>query len=153
MIETLTLQGALHVIKNMRKADRDCLEALAPKMSDEYFALSKWQTNGAAWQVVQNGEAVAIAGIMEVAPWHGVAWMVSTDKISRDSYKNMIRFTKVVFDNASDQYQRLEATVLGTWTQAEKYARHLGFVHEGTRCKAGRDCQDVLVFIYEKPKD
>jgi len=151
IFENLTLSAALHIVTNMRAVDRDCILAMTESHTDESFAVNRWQTDGAAWHFLQDGEPVAMGGICMVNKWTGVAWMVSTDGITPQSWKKLIRFGCKVFGNARKTIPRIEAHVLQGWKQAEKFAPKLGFVYEGTRSKAAKDGRNVMVFaITEK---
>lgn len=144
--ETLSLSAAVHIVKNMRAQDRDCILVMTEGHTDESFAVNRWQTDGAAWHFLQDGIPVAMGGICQINPWTGVAWMVSTDGVSSESWKKLIRFSRKVFNNARKTIPRIEAHVLQGWEQAERYAPKMGFTYEGTRFKAARDGRNVLVF-------
>jgi hypothetical protein len=144
--ETLTLSAALHIVKNMRASDRECLTQMMADFTDESFAVNRWQTDGAAWQFLQDGVPVIMGGIQQPMPWVGVAWMVSTEGVRPESWKKLLRFSRTVFGNASKTIPRLEANVLQGWNQAAKYAEKVGFAFEGTRYRSARDGRNVLVY-------
>lgn len=146
MFAPLSLEASLHICRNMRPADLRCLQAVMGDISIESFAIDRYQTNGAAWAFYQSGEPVVMAGISSSVPWLGVAWMVSTEGVSADSWKKIIRFSRNVFRNASRKYQRIDAFVLETWPEAKKYAGKVGFKQVNVREKVGRDGQNVLDF-------
>lgn len=144
--ESLTLSAALHIVHNMREQDRTCLEQMTGSRGDDSFAINRWQTDGAAWHFLQDGQPVVMGGITEINEWTGVAWMVSTDGVTPESWKKLIRFSRTVFRNARKTIPRIEAHVLQGWWQAEKYAPKMGFAFEGTRHRAAQDGRNVLVF-------
>ena len=112
----------------------------------EAFAINRWQTDGAAWHFLQDGQPVVMGGVAQVNAWTGVAWMVSAKGVTPESWKKLIRFSRKVFANAAHEYQRIEAHVLQGWSQAEKYAPKMGFTFEAPRYRAARDGRNVLVF-------
>lgn len=136
MWEQLSLDAALHIAKNMKQAHRQCLAITMGEISDEVFALHRWQSNGAAWTFYQDGEPVFMGGIEQNVPWQGTAWMVTTGHIRPESWKKIIRFSRTVFKNASRQIQRIDAHVLEGWPEAQKYAEKIGFKLVNVREKA-----------------
>lgn len=144
--ETLSLAASVHIVRNMRDEDRECLELMTGEAPGDAFAVSRWQTNGAAWHLLQDGRPVVMGGICQTTPWSGVAWMVTAKGTSPESWKKLIRFSRTVFTNARKTIPRIEANVLQGWGQAEKYAPKMGFAYEGTRRRAARDGRNVLVF-------
>jgi len=146
MFEALTLEASLYIVRNMRQQDRDCLESMIGEFGIEAFAISRHQTTGAAWAFFQDGVPVVMGGIAETTSWLGIAWMVSVDGVSNDSWKKIIRFSRKVFTNASHKYSRIEAHVLDTWPQAKRYAPQVGFKHVSTKEQAGKRGESVLEF-------
>lgn len=146
MFEKLSLEAALHICNHMRRSDRECLESMIGDIAVNSFAINRWQTTGAAWAFYQDGVPVLMGGIAESVPWMGMAWMVSADGVSADSWKKVIRFSRTVFTNAALHYSRIDAQVISTWPQAKKYAAKVGFKQMNIREKAGREGQDVLEF-------
>ncbi len=144
--ETLTLAGALAVVGGIRADDARCIALVSGAPAGEAFALNRWQSDGPAWQFLQDGKFVAMGGISVHAPWYGVVWLVFADGISPHSWRKIIRFANKVLTNARHQLRRIEANVLDDWKQAEKFARAMGFEHEGTRHHAASNGQSVLVF-------
>lgn len=147
-LRTLTLADALHVASRLRQADFDCLQSATSLVTAESFALNRWQTDGAAWTLV-DGEPVAIGGLAMAVPWIGVAWMASTDAMTPASWKKLVRHSRTVFANAAKTIPRIEAYVIDSWPEAMKYAQCCGFVLEGVRHRAGREGQDILTFVYQ----
>ena len=131
----------------MRREDRECLEAVTGVCDPDLFALNRWQTEGAAWALV-DGEPVAIGGLSQAVPGIGRLWLITTDAMTPQSWKKLIRHTRTVLANASTVIPRIEAEVLGTWSAAERFIRRLDFELEGVRRRAGRDGRDILVFVY-----
>lgn len=147
-LQKLTLADALHVVASMGDQDRHALKAMLGDFSDEFVALNRWQTEGPAWTMVRAGEPVAIFGLSISSPWLAVAWLVATPAMRGDSWRNLIRHCRIVVGNVkTSPIHRTEAHVLAGWTEAERFARHLGFSYEGTRHMAGRDGQDVQTFV------
>lgn len=144
---TLTLVDAVYVASNMRQVDRDCVECVTTITSPEFFALNRWQTDGAAWSM--GDVPICMGGISMAVPWIGTVWLVCTDAMSTDSWKKLLRWGRRILANAAQTFARLECHVLSTWGEAERFARRMGFVLEGTRKRAGRDGQDILTFVFE----
>lgn len=147
---TLTLADALFVAERMRDRDWECLRACTLVDSAEVFATNRWQTDGPAWTYVEDGLPAAICGIHFALPWNGVCWYVATDRPSTTALKKLLREAHTVLSNAAKAVPRLEAHVLGTWPEAARFARRLGFELESVRKRAGRDGQDVLTFVYRQ---
>lgn len=147
MFQQLSLEAALYIVRNMRDSDRDCLNSIIGQFGIETFALNRYQANGAAWAYFQDGEPVVMGGIAEATPWLGVGWMISTDGVSADSWKKIIRFGRKIFMNAKYHYSRIDAQVISTWPQAIKYVQKIGFEPEGVKKRAGREGQDILEFV------
>lgn len=151
-MRTLNLAAAVKVASNMRQCDIDCLTAATTIGDPEVFGLNRWQTDGAAWALHDDfGEPIAMGGISQVVPWIGTAWMVATDVMDTDSasWKKLIRHSRTVFHNAAKTIPRIEAHVLRSWSEADKFARSLKFELEGVRYRAGRNGQDILTFVYQ----
>lgn len=149
-MRTLTLAAAVHVASNMRQTDVDCLTAATTITDPEVFGLNRWQTDGAAWALHDdNGKPIAMGGISQVVPWCGTAWMVTTDEMDSASWKKLMRHSRKVFFNAAKTIPRIEAHVLRSWAEADKFARSLKFELEGVRYRAGRNGQDILTFVYQ----
>lgn len=146
MFEQLNLAAALHICHHMRQLDKDCLEATIGGFSPDSFAINRWQTDGAAWAFYQDGVPVLMAGIEQRVPWMGVAWMVSTDAVTTDSWKKIIRFSRNVFRNASLRLQRIEAYAIETWPDATRYPKLFGFKQVNVKEKAGKGGQNVIEF-------
>jgi hypothetical protein len=147
-LRTLTLADALAVTSSMRKVDRDCLHAVGFITDPEQLALYHWQSEGAAWTVLDELGPVAIGGIRLATPWNGVVWFLCAQRITPASWKKLIRHSRKVMVNASKQLRRVECYVLSTWPEALEFARREGFEVEGVRRNAGRDGQDVLTLVY-----
>lgn len=148
MLRDLTLADALAVTSRMRQVDADCLHAVSDGVTPETFGLSLWQATGAAWTLLDDGEPVAIGGLKLPVPWTGVVWFVCTDRMRPVMWKKLIRHGRKVLSNASKRLRRVECHVLGTWAEAELFARKMGFEVESVRRNAGRDGQDVLTMVY-----
>ena len=143
----LTLADALIVASQMREEDRKCVRAVMGDVSDEIFAVNRWSTEGPAWVLDQDGP-VAMFGLSSSSPWMYTAWLVASPRCARQSWKKLIRFARIVRGNVPAH--RVEALVLSGWVEAARFAHSMGFVHEGTRRKAGRDGQDIEVWGYVK---
>lgn len=155
MTRELTLQDAIHVVRNMRANDRRCVEALLGEITDEEFAINRFQAYGPAWTILQAGEPVAIGGVTFVHDWVGVLWMLTTDRIDGQSWRKLIRLGRNIITKAMDpanQYQkrRIEAHVLKGWDAAERFACHMGLQYEGTRRRAGYRGEDFETWAIVK---
>lgn len=146
MFRQLTLADAVHVATYMRPQDRECIEVVTGVSSPEVFALNRWQTHGAAWTMLHEGEPIAIGGLSQATPWTAVMWFVAVEGFR--SWKKLLRQTRRVIFNAAKTIPRIEVHVLSTWPEANDFALALGFHLESTRRRAGRDGQDVLVFVW-----
>ena len=146
MFRTLCLADAVFVVNNMRARDRDCLHAVC-ELTPDLFALNRWQTDGPAWTLSEH-EPVAIGGVCMPVPWIGRFWMVATDGMTQQAWKKLIRHARTVLRNASKTVRRLEAEVLSTWPEAQRFVARLGFELECSRAGAGRDGQDILIYVY-----
>lgn len=142
----LDLAASLHICLNMRAQDQQCLNSLMGDTAPQSFAINRWQTDGAAWAFYQDGVPVVMGGIQQPTAWLGVAWMVSTDCVTRDSWRKIIRFSRTVFANARKSLQRIDAYTLDNWPDAVKYADRVGFQQVNVRKNAGREGQNVLEF-------
>ncbi len=150
-MRALSLAAAVHVANNMRQLDADCLEAATTITNPEVFGLNRWQTEGPAWALHdKSGRPIAMGGISMHVPWSGTAWMIATDHMTPSSWKKLVRHSRTVFHNAAKTIPRIEAHVLRSWTEADKFARSLKFELEGVRYRAGRNGQDILTFVYQE---
>lgn len=157
MIRTLTLEDALYVARRMRAEDRRCITQLVGDLTDEAFAISRFQTDGPAWAVMQDGEPVLIGGLQFATPWIAIAWLAATPATSLQTWGKVLRFGRTVLRNATDPgnpyfKRRVEAHVMSDWAGAVRLARRVGFSTEGTRRAAGRDGEDVhmMALVAEK---
>jgi hypothetical protein len=152
MFRTLTLADALEVCCAMREQDRACVRAMLGEISDEAFAVNRWNTEGPAWSFLQDGEPIFIGGLSFSTPWSAVFWMVAKPTINRHSWRKLLRKTRTVLANAADpahpQYRhRIEAHVLASWQEANELAGRLGMVFEGCRVAVGSGGEDVNVWV------
>lgn len=148
-LRTLTLGDALFVVQRMREWDRRCVRALLGDVSDEAFAVNRWQTEGPAWTLVQDGEPVAILGLSCGTPGVATAWMVATNAVSSRSWRKAISHSRIVASNVFEEgtgLHRVQASTLGGWAEAAKFAQRLGFQHEGVRRRAGSGGEDIHEF-------
>ncbi len=147
MIVKLCLEDAILVAKDMRPEDRACLTALLGSASPEWFAVSRWQTDGPAWCLYQDEEPVAIFGISFQTKWSGTAWLTCRPHISHSSWRKLVRHCRTVAGNLPNtDLHRVEALVMEEWGEARKFARRLGFKLEGTRVMAGMNGENVQVW-------
>lgn len=149
-LRDLDLSAALLVISRMRAMDRACLQALLPGFSDEQFAVNRWQTDGPAWALVQDGEPVAIGGISFTNAWTGVFWLIATDAMRRKQWEFAIRTLDNVLARAQDPTnpayrRRLEAYTLRDWPQACRFAASR-FECEGVKRGAGASGEDIVTW-------
>ncbi len=150
-IHKLTLADALFVVGNMRDEDRYCMKAVMGPVSDEVFAMNRYQTEGPAWSMVDDSGPVAIFGISLHTKWSGVAWLVATNAMTGESWRKLMRHCRTVLSNfETSPLHRIEAHVLADWPQAVVFAKRLGGELEGTRRSAGRNGQDVQMWSIVK---
>ena len=149
-LRALSLADAVAVTTRMRQVDADCLHAVTDGMDAEQFAINLHQTTGAAWTVMDDGDPVAIGGVKLPVPWCGLVWFVCTDRMRPLSWKKLIRHGRIVVSNASKRLRRVECHVLSTWAEAITFAERIGFELEGVRRGAGRDGQDILIYVYRE---
>lgn len=142
---TLTLDAALHVCRNARQQDWACIRAMLGDVSPEVFAVNRYQTDGAAWWLEQDGTAVAILGVQRQHERAGCAWLVCTDRMR--SFKKLLRFSRTVAANAMGSgWLRIEAHTLVGWAEAERYALKCGMQFEGLRRCCGVSGESFKTF-------
>ena len=155
--EALTLPAAIEVCRTMRARDAAALAAmLGPKLERDSFAVSRWQTDGAAWTMVDEYGPLAIGGLEFKSPWCGAMWFLAHARLDASpstdqSWRKMLRQTRTVIANALDPAnpharQRVEAAVLSDWTAARSLVQVLGFEHEGTCRRAGSAGEDIEIW-------
>lgn len=117
----------------MRPSDRAGVRAMLGDIPDDVFAINRWQTEGPAWHIEQEGEPVAIFGIQLQHQAAGTAWLVCTERMQ--SFKKLLRHCRTVRENAFSQagMRRIDALVLADWHQAAGYAAKCGMEYEGLR--------------------
>lgn len=152
----LSLADALAVARVMRDRDRQCIKALMGDLSDESFAVNRWQSPGPAWSLHQAGGPVAVGGVTLQNAWSCVFWMFATGRISSHSWRKLIRHTRTVLGNVTNprtvHYRhRVEAYTLSGWTEAAALAERFGFKHEGTRRGFGSGGEDMEVWAIVGP--
>lgn len=152
----LGLDDALHVVRGMRAQDRAGIEALLGDIDDEVFAVNRWQTDGPAWCLRQDGEPVAIFGLQLPNDWTATAWLLCTPALGALSWRKLIRHSRTVAANLMDPAHqafrhRVEAHVMAAWPEAAAFAERLGFQLEGTRRAAGRQGEDVQLWAMVWP--
>jgi hypothetical protein len=141
----LSLADALFVIANMRDEDRLCASAVLGVTTDDVYAVNRWQTEGPAWTLLQDGEPAAIFGLSMHVPWAATAWLIATPRFH--SWRKLLRHCRTVLGNmAASPLHRIECQVVTGWPEAEAFARRAGFDFEGVRVRAGRNRQDILLF-------
>lgn len=148
---TLSLADALEVAGSMRALDWACVRAVIGNVGADIFAANRWQTEGPAWALVQDGRPVLMFGLSFSCAWSAVAWLVATPAVSHQSWRKLMRFAATVRANITDRTAphfkaRIEANVLAGWPEAEKFASRLGFAYEGTRKRAGSAGEDVEIW-------
>lgn len=157
MLRDLTLDDALHVVRSMRDVDRLCVRALTGGITDESFAMDRFNSAGPAWSVLgADGAPVACTGLSFQTQWCGVVWLLATPGIGRHSWATVMRLARTVLGNVLDpanvHYRhRVEAHTLAGWSGAAGLAKRLGFVHEGTRRAAGAGGEDMHVWAMTGP--
>lgn len=146
MIQQLTLADAVLVASGMRPEDRGCIEAIVGACDAEVFAVNRWQTDGAAWALYQDGRPVAMFGLLTLNAWTLNAWLVATPAMTHQSWKKLLRFSRTVRGNALKTTRRIECTVLSTWTRAARFAESLGFELEGVKRGGAKGGEDILLY-------
>lgn len=155
MLRALTLADALSVVSRMRPEDRACVQAILGPVSDEVFAVNRWQSDGPAWTLLDaQGNPQAIGGLAFSNDWSAVLWMVAAQGIGRDSWRKLLRATRTVLQEATNpknpHYRhRIEVCVM--WAEAARFAQALGFEFEGTKRQAGRGGEDVQIWALCSP--
>lgn len=152
----LELLDALHVAGRMRDWDRRCISALAGPVSDEEFAVNRWQTAGPAWSMWHDGEPVMIGGIELRNAWVAVFWMFAVEGVTPRGWACLMRHTRKVLANATnpahEHYRhRVEAYTLGGWAGAEDLAKRFGFEHESVKRGGGSGGEDLNVWAIVGP--
>ena len=146
----LTLEDALMVCASMRERDRRCVRAALGEVSYDVFAVNRWQTDGPAWSLHQDGAPVAIFGLSFQNDWVATAWLVATPQCSLNSWGKLLRFAKTVRNQAMGpgpfHKGRIEAQVLVGWSDASRFAGCLGFVLEGIKRRAGSGGEDFEIW-------
>lgn len=156
-VRTMTLADALAVASAMRDDDRQCLRALTGSDDPEAFAAGRWAATGPAWTLTDaDGRPLAVFGLSLPTDWQAVAWLVAAEGLQSHSWRELIRHARTVAANVIDpahpQYRhRVEAHVMSAWPAARRFARSLGFVHEGTRRGAGCRGEDFEVWAIVGP--
>ncbi|MGJ7484340.1 GNAT family N-acetyltransferase [Variovorax sp. LT2P21] len=150
MIQQLTLADAVLVASGMRLEDRGCIEAIVGACDAEVFAVNRWQTDGAAWALYQDGRPVAMFGLLKLNPWTLNAWLVATPAMAPQSWKKLLRFSRTVRGNALKATRRIECTVLSTWVRAAGFAEALGFELEGIKRGGAKGGEDILLYAIVK---
>jgi len=154
--QDLTLADALTVVDGMRQWDRRVVAAMLGDVGDEAFAVSRWQTDGPAWAVHQDGRPVALGGVSFQNDWAAVCWLIATDEITPQTWRKLARHARKVLANATspahEHYRhRVEAYTLGGWDAAAKFAQRFGFAHEGVRRGAGSGGEDLHMWAIVGP--
>lgn len=150
-IGTLTLYDALSVANRMREIDRAGVLALLGPCSPEQFAISRFQSHGAAWALREDGEPQAIGGLELVNPWTGILWMAAVEGMPSHSWRKLIRQTRTVMRNVlnpsnQEHRPRIEAHVLEGWEFASEFAQRMGLHYEGTRWRAGSQGENIQMW-------
>lgn len=145
-VRDLTLADAVLVASAMRPEDRACIEAIVGACDAEVFAVNRWQTDGAAWSLYQDGRPVAMFGLLQLNAWTLSAWLVASPETTHQSWKKLLRFSRTVRGNALKTTRRIECTVLSTWHRAARFAESLGFELEGVKRGAAKGGEDILLY-------
>jgi hypothetical protein len=153
-LRDLTLEDTLEVVKGMRQWDRRCMVAQLGQISDEEFAVNRWQSPGPAWVIYQDGKPAALAGISLPNAWAGTLWFLATDEMK--SWGKLLRETRRVIGNITNprhaEYRhRLEAHTIEGWLGAESLVEHLGFRNEGFRARVGWGGEGFKVWAITGP--
>lgn len=152
MLVDMTLAHCVEVVANMREEDAHCVRAVMGMEPGEWFAVDRWQASGPAWTVLQDGRPQAIGGLALPNAWTGVMWLVAKPDTNGSSWRKLLRAGRTVIASAMDpdspvHRRRVEAYVLGCWSGAQNFARHLGMRHEHTRFGAGAGGEDLQGWV------
>lgn len=146
-LRDLTLADALAVVADMRPMDAGCVRAACGREPGEWFAVDRWQTHGAGWTLLQDGQPWAIGGLALPQPWMGVLWLVARPGMSGASWRKAIRATRTVLASAPRAgVHRVEAHVLHGWAGASGFAEALGMELEGIRRCVGARGESIEVW-------
>jgi len=144
-IHTLNLGAAQYICQRMRALDAKVMRAMMGDLKPDTFAINRYQSNGAAWFMEQDGEPVAMFGLEKLNEKCVVAWLCCTD--SMRSFKKLIRFSRTVAGNAAaGGVVRIEAHVMDGWGAAAGFAQRLGMEFEGTRRMSGNAGESFHIF-------
>lgn len=152
MIERLSLAGALIVCNDMRPRDADCVRAVCGREPGEWFAVDRWQAHGVGFEVLQDGKPWAIFGISLPTAWTALVWLVARPMAKRETWRKGMRVAASLLSQVADpgnpEYRhRIEAHVLEGWEEAARFIERLGFRHEHTRERVGRNGENVQVWV------
>lgn len=150
-IDALTLYDALAVSNRMRAIDRAGVLALLGPCTPEQFAISRFQSSGAAWCLRIDGEPCAIGGVELVNAWTAVSWIAAVEGMSHQSWRKLIRHARTVMRNVlnpstPEHRPRIEAYVLDGWEFASEFAQRMGLHYEGTRWRAGSQGENIQMW-------
>lgn len=152
----MALAHVMHVARIMRPLDIAGIRAFLGDIEPDELAVDRWSTNGPAWSVIDSGVPVAVGGLTFTSEWSAVAWFIASQSMRSQSWRKAVAHTRTVLAKAADpsfeHYKhRIEANVLADRPEAQRYAKHLGFVYEGTRRAAGRHGEDMQVWAIVGP--
>jgi len=155
-VRSMTLADVMSVVQRMRPLDIAGITATAGDIELEAFAVNRWQTDGPAWTVVDDGLPVAVGGLNFHTDWMSVAWFIATKDMHGQTWRKVVRHTRKVFARAIDPNfdlyrHRIEAHILADWPQARRFAESFGFVYEGTRRSAGQRGEDIQTWAITGP--
>ncbi len=152
MIERLSLAGALIVCNDLRPLDAACIRAVCGREPGEWFAVDRWETHGVGFEVTQDGMPWAIFGLSLPTNWTALLWMVARPGMQQQTWRKGIRAARGLLDQVADpanaEYRhRIEAHVLDGWAEAAEFIKRLGFRHEHTRERMGKNGENVQVWV------
>lgn len=152
IVRNITLEGAQHVIANMRPMDREEIFAtMNPEAGDDYLLMRIDRLEGPCWMAcTDDGEPVALYGCAFL--WEGVGsmWFFATKKITEIGFpvtKHIVRSIIPALWKAG--FHRLECRSMEGHVDAQRWLKTLGAKHEGVLRRYGRDKQDFHCFTWE----
>lgn len=155
----LTLPSILDVVGRMRPQDRQCVAAALGSVTDEEFAVNRFQafSSLAGWALVDDaGTPWAIGGIAQPNRWTGHLWLVVADGMPLQSWRKLARITRTLIAEAIEPssqlgIHRIEAQVLSSWSEAQHFVRRVGMHLEGTLRSSGCGGEDIQVWSVVGP--
>ena len=110
------------------------------------------QQPGWSFTLIEHGHIICCAGIVDMWPGVGEAWVIASNKI-HEYPRKFIRFAKTdVMQRVIDEngLWRVQAVCKSDWPVALKFARFMGFEVEGVMRKYGPEGMDYTRVAWVK---